>query len=78
TVLVIHGVFRLSRNPMYLGLLGLLAAFYLYQPTWFSPLGFFLVACYLTRFQIIPEERVLFKNFGGRYARYASLVRRWL
>jgi protein-S-isoprenylcysteine O-methyltransferase Ste14 len=78
TVLVIHGVFRLTRNPMYLGLLGLLAAFYLYQPTWFSPLGFVLVAYYLTRFQIIPEERVLSKNFGDQYARYASSVRRWL
>ena len=78
TVLVTHSVFRLTRNPMYLGLLGLLAAFYLYQPTWFSPLGFVLVAYYLTRFQIIPEERVLSKNFGDRYARYASSVRRWL
>ena len=77
-VLVTQGVFRLSRNPMYLALLLLLLAYYLYQPTWFSPLVFVVVTWYLTRFQILPEERILSEKFGDQYAQYASSVRRWL
>jgi protein-S-isoprenylcysteine O-methyltransferase Ste14 len=78
SVLVTQGVFRLSRNPMYLALLLLLLAYYLYQPTWFSPLVFVVVTWYLTRFQILPEERILSEKFGDQYAQYASFVRRWL
>ncbi|NCW09051.1 MAG: isoprenylcysteine carboxylmethyltransferase family protein [Gammaproteobacteria bacterium] len=78
SVLVTQGVFRLSRNPMYLALLLLLLAYYLYQPTWFSPLVFVVVTWYLTRFQILPEERILSEKFGDQYAQYASSVRRWL
>jgi len=78
SVLVTQGVFRLSRNPMYLALLLLLLAYCLYQPTWFSPLVFVVVTWYLTRFQILPEERILSEKFGDQYAQYASSVRRWL
>ena len=67
TVLVTHGVFRLSRNPMYLALLLLLLAYYLYQPTWVSPFIFILVSWYLTRFQILVEERILSEKFGDQY-----------
>jgi protein-S-isoprenylcysteine O-methyltransferase Ste14 len=63
---------------MYLALLLLLLAYYLYQPTWFSPLVFVVVTWYLTRFQILPEERILSEKFGDQYAQYASSVRRWL
>ena len=78
TVLVTDGVFRLSRNPMYLALLLLLLAYYFYQPIWLSPLIFVVVTWYLTRFQILPEERILSEKFGDQYAQYASSVRRWL
>ena len=78
TVLVTQGVFRLSRNPMYLALLLLLLAYCLYQPTWVSPFILILVSWYLTRFQILPEERVLSEKFGDQYQHYASSVRRWL
>jgi protein-S-isoprenylcysteine O-methyltransferase Ste14 len=77
-VLVTQGVFRLSRNPMYLALLLLLLAYYLYQPIWLSPLVFVVAIWYLTRFQILPEERILSEKFGDQYAQYASSVRRWL
>ena len=77
-VLVTQGVFGLSRNPMYLALLLLLLAYYLYQPKWFSPFVFVVVTWYLTRFQILPEERILSEKFGDQYAQYASSVRRWL
>jgi protein-S-isoprenylcysteine O-methyltransferase Ste14 len=78
TVLVTQGVFRLSRNPMYLALLTLLLAYYLYQPIWLSPLIFLLITWYLRRFQVLPEERILSEKFGDQYAQYASAVRRWL
>ena len=78
SVLVTQGVFRLSRNPMYLALLLLLLAYYLYQPTWFSPFVFVVVTWYLTRFQVLPEECILSEKFGDQYAQYASSVRRWL
>ena len=78
TAVVRTGLYRLSRNPMYLGmalaLLGLAA--------WSSSLtGYALVAAfcgYLTRFQIVPEERALLQRFGPEFADYMSQVRRWI
>jgi protein-S-isoprenylcysteine O-methyltransferase Ste14 len=76
--IVASGVFRLSRNPMYLGmalaLLGLSA--------WRSTLpGYALVplfCLYMTEFQIKPEERVLLARFGQEFSAYMAKVRRWL
>jgi protein-S-isoprenylcysteine O-methyltransferase Ste14 len=76
--LVVAGVYRITRNPMYLGLFFLLLAWaaFLWSP-WllFGPLAF---AAYISRFQIIPEERVLATLFGDQYSRYKTQVRRWL
>ena len=77
-VLVTSGVYRFTRNPMYLGLMLLLSAYYLLQPTPFSPFGFLGVLWYLTRFQIVPEERVLAEKFGDLYLQYKQTVRRWI
>ena len=78
TAVVRTGLYRLSRNPMYLGLalalLGLAA--------WGSSLtGYALVpafCAYLTRFQIKPEERALGERFGPQLSQYTASVRRWL
>ena len=46
-----------------------------------NPMYFGMAAAfcaYLTRFQIVPEERALLELFGGPYARYCSRVRRWI
>lgn len=71
------GVYRLSRNPMYLGLALLLAAL----AVWLShPLPFLAVPAfvlYMNRFQIEPEERALLEKFGAEYAAYLKSVRRW-
>jgi len=76
--LVQSGVYRLSRNPMYVGLLWELVAWatYLFSP-WalLGPLAFF---GYIGRFQIKPEERVLLELFGPEYRPYQARVRRWL
>ena len=77
-VLVTSGVFRFTRNPMYLSLVLLLSAYYFFQPTPFSPFGLLVVLWYLTRFQIVPEERVLAEKFGDFYLKYRQTVRRWI
>jgi protein-S-isoprenylcysteine O-methyltransferase Ste14 len=78
SALVTSGVYRLTRNPMYVGLaLQLIAwAFYLANPL--AVLGIPALVLYLTRFQIMPEERVLARLFGAEYAAYRARVRRWL
>lgn len=77
-VLVTGGVFRLSRNPMYLGSALLLAAWGAYLANalaWTVPL---LFVAWLDRLQIRPEERALQARFGDAYTRYRRMVRRWL
>lgn len=72
------GPYRVSRNPMYLGLAWVLLAVCIHlgnAATLFALAGFI---AYLTRFQIRPEERVLLAKFGEPYARYLRTVRRWL
>jgi protein-S-isoprenylcysteine O-methyltransferase Ste14 len=78
SAVVASGVYRLSRNPMYLGLLLFLIgwAFHLGNPLAFLFLPVFVA--YMNRFQIIPEERFLMEKFGARYAAYKQAVRRWL
>lgn len=72
------GVFRYTRNPMYLGLTLFLCGW----AAWLSNLaalalvGLFMV--YMTTFQIRPEERALKRVFGRSYEDYAARVRRWL
>jgi protein-S-isoprenylcysteine O-methyltransferase Ste14 len=76
--LVRRGVYRRTRNPMYLGLLLLLVAWAVFLG---NPAGLALAAgfvLYLERFQIAPEERILEARFGADYREYASKVRRWL
>lgn len=78
TSLVTSGVYRVTRNPMYLGLaLVLLAwAVLLASPVLvLGPVGF---VAYINRFQIGPEERVLSARFGPAFEAYRARVRRWL
>jgi protein-S-isoprenylcysteine O-methyltransferase Ste14 len=76
--LVTQGVYRYTRNPMYLGLALVLFGYavYLIRPVDFlGPLAFL---AYITRFQILPEERVMARKFGARYEAYTRAVRRWI
>ena len=78
TTVVCTGIYRRSRNPMYLGMaLALLGV-----AAWGSSLaGYALVpafCAYLTRFQIVPEERALLQRFGPEFASYRAQVRRWI
>ena len=78
TSLVTGGVYRYTRNPMYLGMLVVLVgwAVFLAAPlTLVAVVAFFF---YIQRFQIQPEERALTALFGAAYTRYTQRVRRWL
>ena len=76
--LVTSGIYRLTRNPMYLGLaLALLAWTVFLSSAWALP-GLPAFALYMNRFHIAPEERVLSDMFGGAYTPYQGKVRRWL
>ena len=76
--LVTTGIYRLSRNPMYTGLLFALAA----EAVHFGNAAGFLMlpafVAYLNRFQIAPEERALRAKFGAAYDVFTRATRRWL
>lgn len=78
THLVVGGVYRVSRNPIYLGFALLLFAWGI----WLSNLPAFPVVLvfvlYMTRFQIAPEEQALELRSGAEYHLYRQVVRRWL
>lgn len=76
--LVRSGIYRVSRNPMYLGLLVILLgwAIFLANALAFVLLPAFIV--YMNRFQIEPEEKALASLFGQEFVSYKSCVRRWL
>ncbi len=78
SVLVDSGIYRITRNPMYVGLAFELCAWacYLASPaTLIGVIGFIL---YIQALQIRPEERVLVTLFGDEYRAYQARVPRWL
>ena len=76
--LVTSGIYRRTRNPMYLGFLMVLLgwAVFLSNALAFLVLPAFIF--YMNRFQIEPEENALHALFGRQFAAYRSRVRRWL
>lgn len=78
SALVTGGVYRITRNPMYVGMACLLLAWALYLGAWLALAGPVLFVLFITRFQIRPEERVLQGLFGAEYFAYCARVRRWL
>lgn len=75
--LVLVGIYRYSRNPMYLGFLLLLAAFACYLQSILGLALLPLFVLYMNRFQIMPEERFLLQKFGADYQAYLTQVQRW-
>jgi protein-S-isoprenylcysteine O-methyltransferase Ste14 len=78
TAIVETGPYRLTRNPMYVGL----AALYLGITLWVDslwPVLFLPIALFtIQRFVIAREERYLEAKFGDQYRGYKTRVRRWL
>lgn len=78
SVLVTSGVYRVTRNPMYLGLLFVLFGWGIYLGNPASMLVAFILVFWLGRFQIEPEEQALADRFGAHFEDYRATVRRWL
>ena len=76
--LVTTGIYRYSRNPMYLGMILIIISttvYYLNFLSVFSPLIFYI---WINKFQINREETFLEDKFGGEYLKYKSKTRRWI
>jgi protein-S-isoprenylcysteine O-methyltransferase Ste14 len=78
TKLVTEGVFKFSRNPMYLGMACVLASLAMF----FNIIGgivFIALFCaYITKFQIIPEEKAMSDLFSEDFDQYKQTTRRWI
>jgi protein-S-isoprenylcysteine O-methyltransferase Ste14 len=76
--LVINGLYRYVRNPMYVGVMIILAG----EAVWFWSLTLVLYAIVVfvlfNVFIIIYEEPYLRKQFGESYDRYRERVGRWI
>ena len=78
SALVVSGIYRLTRNPMYLGFLFILVGWAVSLSNILSFLFLPVFVLYMNRFQIEPEERALASLFGSAFQSYRSHVRRWL
>lgn len=76
--LVVHGIYRITRNPMYLGMVLVLLAAIIKLGSVLGLITLPLFMVYITYFQIKPEERIIESLFGKQYVNYKSKVRRWL
>mgnify|MGYP001401110186 CR=1 FL=1 len=78
TALIAEGVFSFSRNPMYLGMLLILAGAALLAGSAMPWIAVFIFALLMDRSFIAPEERMLESKFGEQFGQYKCQVRRWL
>ncbi len=78
TVLVTSGIYKYTRNPMYVGLLLCLIGWACYLSQVGALVGPLIFVLYMNRFQIVPEERVLTELFGVAFSDYCCTVRRWV
>ena len=78
STVVVGGIYRLSRNPMYLGFLFVLAGWTVYLSNATAAMLLPAFVAYINEFQIKPEERILLSKFGPRFAEYMASVRRWV
>jgi protein-S-isoprenylcysteine O-methyltransferase Ste14 len=75
--LVVRGVYRVSRNPMYVGFFLVLFALGIFLSNLASLVLLPAFVIYMNRFQIVPEERHMREKFGETYRQYEAEVRRW-
>lgn len=78
SALVVKSIYRVTRNPMYLGFAIVLLAWVVYLSAWPALLVVVAYVAYITRFQIEPEEKALEARFGEAFLDYKRSVRRWL
>ena len=78
TKLITNGIYKYSRNPMYLGMSLVLAGISIMV----NPIGglafISLFILYINQFQIEPEEKAMTKLFRNEFSEYKKYVRRWI
>ena len=76
--LVTSGIFKFSRNPMYLGMLIILLSISFK----FNFIGGMIISLsfyvFITNFQILPEEKAMKELFGDKFIQYSNTTRRWI
>ena len=77
-VLVTTGVNSISRNPMYVGMAGMLVANAIRLGSWTALLPVAVFTVVIDRVQVAAEEPALLANFGAEYEAYRESVPRWL
>ena len=76
--LITSGIYKYSRNPMYLGLLMIVISTSIFYLNIFSITTPFLFYCWINKFQIKREEIFLTEKFGKKYMSYKTKTRRWI
>ena len=76
--LVVDGIFKYTRNPMYLGMSVVLLSISIQFNLIGGLLILLLFVGYITVFQIIPEEEAMEENFGEEYLSFKRSTRRWI
>lgn len=78
SALVTSGIYRFTRNPMYVGIVLFLTAWAIQLSMLWPFIGPVIFIIFINRFQIAPEELVMQSKFGNEYTAYKNKVRRWL
>ena len=76
--IVTSGIFRYTRNPMYVSMLIALLGWGLFLGQLSALVGLIIYIVAITRLQIVPEERMLEAKFGGPFTRYRGMTNRWI
>ena len=76
--LVVHGLYRYMRNPMYVGVLLVIAGQAILRRSWQTMEYAAVVALVFAGFVVVLEEPLLRSQFGAAYSQYCSEVPRWL
>ena len=76
--LVTSGIYKYSRNPMYLGMILIIISTSIYYLNYYSLVTPFIFYFWINRFQIKREEIFLTEKFGKEYLLYMSKTRRWI
>ena len=78
TKLVTEGIFKFSRNPMYLGMACVLASLAMFFNIIGGIVFIALFSAYITKFQIVPEEKAMLDLFSEDFDQYKQTTRRWI
>ena len=78
TKLVTDGIFKYSRNPMYLGMALVLSSITVFFNLIGGIILIALFCAYITKFQILPEERAMRDLFSDDFDKYTKVTRRWI